>query len=311
MENNQKDVKEAVRAFTRCAALVRSLGVFSSNETLEDINTSDLRYLLVDAYLGEVALKIVDSDRAKTLQAAQTYLKRFLATCEQHGALSDEDKSYLDGEISGVAKDADRRRMEKIARYRREKATKDKLKVSKPNDETIDEELDREMILVTVDLMIQRAIESVKMIRDEIIMVEQMRRAREREELERERGGRSEGTAAVDLRERGRGLVDRTGPVLAPDGKLLRPFVLTNRREDLQKQVFRPGHNLPTMTLDQYFDNEVKRGNVLSGGTERPAKYVPEDTDEDAIDAETIKARQWDEFKDDNPRGWGNRMNKG
>ena len=40
-------------------------------------------------------------------------------------------------------------------------------------------------------------------------------------------------------------------------------------------------------------------------------KEEPCDEDEEAMDAATIKARRWDEFKDDNPRGWGNRHNKG
>jgi hypothetical protein len=50
--------------------------------------------------------------------------------------------------------------------------------------------------------------------------------------------------------------------------KPLRPFVISNRgREEIQKQVFRPGHNLPTMTIDEYLELERQRGNILSGGT--------------------------------------------
>ena len=43
---------------------------------------------------------------------------------------------------------------------------------------------------------------------------------------------------------------------------------------------------------------------------EPPAKPITDD-DEAATDAETYKARNWDEFKEANPKGWGNRMNKG
>jgi len=43
----------------------------------------------------------------------------------------------------------------------------------------------------------------------------------------------------------------------------------------------------------------------------QPKQKIIDDNDEAAIDAETMKQRKWDDFKDDNPKGWGNRMNKG
>jgi len=36
-----------------------------------------------------------------------------------------------------------------------------------------------------------------------------------------------------------------------------------------------------------------------------PEKKEVDDNDEEAIDAETYRAREWEEFKDANPRGWG------
>ena len=89
---------------------------------------------------------------------------------------------------------------------------------------------------------------------------------------------------------------------------------MITKREALQKQVFRPGHNLPTMTIEEYLDLEIARGNVLSGGTYVYRNLIhrePQTTqiDEDSEEA-TYKARQWDAFKDDNPAGWGNRYNK-
>jgi hypothetical protein len=35
------------------------------------------------------------------------------------------------------------------------------------------------------------------------------------------------------------------------------------------------------------------------------------DLDYDALDEETMKQREWDEFKDYNPAGWGNRYRRG
>ncbi len=43
-------VAEGVALAARCSRAVREAGVMSRNERVEDINTEDLRYLLVDYY---------------------------------------------------------------------------------------------------------------------------------------------------------------------------------------------------------------------------------------------------------------------
>lgn len=56
------------------------------------------------------------------------------------------------------------------------------------------------------------------------------------------------------------------GPLLSTDGKPLRPFIIFENREQIRKDVFRPGHNLPTMTIDEYLEEERRRGNIIEGG---------------------------------------------
>ncbi|TPX67267.1 hypothetical protein SpCBS45565_g03920 [Spizellomyces sp. 'palustris'] len=310
----QEDVTEGINSLLRCAALVETLGVFSSNELLEDINTADLRYLLVNAYLAELISKRMGQDRTKVLQTAQHHYERFLAACEQHEILRADDKKFLETQMKGGIADPEKKRMEKIARYKREKATKEKLKElheqlsyqakANPNeDEDVDEELDREIILTTIDLFIQRTGENLKLIQDERKLLE-MAKAK----------GTLQGPDSRDPSTIVEGTPPRMnhqGPLLASDGKILRPFVITSKREALRQQVFRPGHNLPTMTVEEYIDKEIERGNFLSGGGKEPETKIVDDNDHEALDAETFKARQWDEFKDDTPRGWGNRYNKG
>lgn len=102
------------------------------------------------------------------------------------------------------------------------------------------------------------------------------------------------------------------GPLLNKQGVPLRPFVLTSRRTELQQGVFRPGHNLPTMSIDEYLEEERKRGGIIEGGGEKSG--MPKEIDEDDLekaDEETMKARAWDEFKENNPRGSGNTLNRG
>lgn len=66
------------------------------------------------------------------------------------------------------------------------------------------------------------------------------------------------------------------------------------------------------MTVDEFIDLEIERGNFLSGGQNlSDEKKFIDDLDYNAQDEETYKNRKWDEFKDFNPAGWGNRYNKG
>ena len=96
------------------------------------------------------------------------------------------------------------------------------------------------------------------------------------------------------------------------EGKPLQPFTLLDSRQRLQNGVFQADHALPTMTIDEYLAEERRRGGIIDGGGEqssRPAE-VSED-DMNAADAETTKAREWDEFTEANPRGSGNTINRG
>lgn len=90
-----------------------------------------------------------------------------------------------------------------------------------------------------------------------------------------------------------------------------KPFVLLpNKRVELQDRVFKPSHRLPTMTIDEYLQKEYERGGVISSSKDVAVKKEEED-ESDSEEEGIVKKRQWDEFKDDNKRGWGNRMNKG
>ncbi|ORX54290.1 putative TOR signaling pathway regulator [Piromyces finnis] len=309
-ENFQKQVNDAIRHFTRASILVQQLSIFSINETVDDINTSDLKFLLIKVYLGELYLKIVNpnSDREKILETAKSHLNEYLSNCELYELFSQNDKEYLEAKLTNKTFNASRNREEKIARYKREKETKNKIEeltkqiqiASERGEENVDEEITRNLILTNIDLFIQQTIQDLEMIKDEMEMVKMMKQMREKQGPNSERVDNSANNFAP---------IPTSGPLLSQKGKPLRPFVIVDQKERLN-QVFRPSHNLPTMTIDEFLENERKRGNILSGGTE-PKKKIIDDNDEDALDAETLKQRKWDDFKDDNPKGWGNRMNKG
>jgi hypothetical protein len=104
----------------------------------------------------------------------------------------------------------------------------------------------------------------------------------------------------------------RGGPLLDPRGKPTQPFVLTDARQQIRDGVFRSGHRLPTMSIDEYLEAERARGGIIEGGGEQSGqpRQVDED-DEAAADRETERQRAWDEFKENNPKGSGNTLNRG
>ena len=99
---------------------------------------------------------------------------------------------------------------------------------------------------------------------------------------------------------------------MSKEGKPLQPFTLLDSRQRLQNGVFKPDHSLPTMTIDEYLEEERKRGGMIDGGGEQSTR--PNTFDEDdmrRVDEETMKAREWDEFVEANPKGSGNTINRG
>lgn len=93
------------------------------------------------------------------------------------------------------------------------------------------------------------------------------------------------------------------------------------KRQELQSSVFKPSWNQPTMTLEELAQKEVKDAierearQKLSEAEQKnaPRRYeylVRDGLEDDAtlVDASAKLDRVWDEWKEQNPRGSGNKM---
>ncbi|KAK3821603.1 MAG: TAP42-like protein [Benniella sp.] len=315
----QSKVGESIKGFERSRDMVRQLSLFSENEFMEDISTKDLRYLLTEYYLGGLFLKRVSQDRLADLDSSKEHFDHYLHQCETHDILTAQDKNYLEQITANTPRDAATQRNEKMARFKREKEMKNRIEefhkelgtTSSGYEGELSSELEdkyRDFVLLYLQHAIFQTMEELVAIQREIPMVKEMQERRaaqgSRDNRTSDRSREDDGDARVDTRPAG---WDASGPLLDPKGKVRRPFVITNQRAEIMQGVFRPGHSLPTMTVEEYLQQEMERGNFLSGGTEEPKKKEIDDNDEEALNAETIKARNWDDFKDDNPKGWGNR----
>jgi immunoglobulin-binding protein 1 len=170
---------------------------------------------------------------------------------------------------------AAQQRDQKIARFKRERAVKNQIKQlrsqldeasGKKEDEDRDiEETEREWVEALIEMEILRSLENWHAIEQEFVMVKEMEIMREMME---KTGGI---TTAVDNREassvtNSRQTWGKDKPMLSKEGRPLQPFVIMNKREQLKSQVFGYGHNLPTMTIDEYLEQENERGNIIEGG---------------------------------------------
>jgi hypothetical protein len=166
---------------------------------------------------------------------------------------------------------ASQQREQKIARFKRERAVKAQIQQLRQqldqvasNDEDRDiDDTERDWVLALIDLEILKALENWHAIEQEMIMVKEMEMMREM----MEKTGRD---VKLDQREpiagNSRANWGKDKPMLSKEGRPLQPFVIMNKREQLKSQVFGYGHNLPTMSIDEYLEQEKERGNIIEGG---------------------------------------------
>ncbi|KAJ2454946.1 Type 2A phosphatase-associated protein 42 [Coemansia sp. RSA 2336] len=297
----QAKVSEIIKQLEICLEQVDKLSLFSSNETTEDYSTGELKLLLIHAYLGEVIQK-QQGNRLQVLEQANTHYDKFLALCRELEISSGSSRE---------PRDAGATRMQKIERFKQMRAMEQEigeLEERLAREADLDQ-VEREHAEKLIQLKVYQVEDDKSLLASELEMARQMEQMRERDAREPARPD-----AAWRLDECTR-LDPRTGqpatlPVLNDKGQPMRPFVLTGRgseRQEIRDRVFRPGWALPTMSVDEYLQQERERGNIISGGGKEPEARQVDDDDDEALDAETMKQREWDDFKDDNPRGWGNR----
>ena len=247
----------------------------------------------------------------------------FLARLDQYRILSSTDQTLYErfrenkSAFSLVrSANAEERRKIKISRFQEEKALKSKLQYlsDQSRQNTVDDETQRSLYLAQLALYVAQAFQSLDLISQELSILSHARHAEPSgQTLNVGSSPPSNGTqGSYSDRLDDLSSLRTGGPLLSKSGKPLQPFVLTDKRTQLSRGVFRPGHNLPTMSIDEYLEEEKRRGGIVDGGGN--ANDKPAEVDEDNMeyaDAQTMKAREWDEFVEANPRGAGNRLNRG
>ncbi|KAL0400589.1 UNVERIFIED_CONTAM: PP2A regulatory subunit TAP46 [Sesamum latifolium] len=367
---DQDTVKKGCELLKKCEEMIGKLGLFSANETKEDISTTNLKYLLVPYYLGELTEKIAEEDRIRILKASQAKLKEFISFCEAMELVPEEELESSARAAGGTFAD---RRAKKIARFKRQKAAESKLleikerkerrgrstrasalstpvEAGEEDMEEDDGEEEREAWLTTISLALCKAFDLLEMLKkeEEMLLAVKERQSQEGEnELSQsildERAEKAEAwhrdasarvrytkpaapitcaTFAQDVLE-GRAKVSqfhehKHQPMIFGPASLVGKNP-TSEREKMAAQVFQPHYRLPTMSIEEAGLKEME---IMNKWQERTAKVIeeansswykdnrqsrPGEEDDEDNDAAQEKARAWDDWKDDNPRGAGNK----
>lgn len=313
------ELNAVLSLYAHVLSQIDSVSLFSPNEDLEDIATSSLPYLLTNYTIAELILRTPFTSPARrklVLRAARDAYERFLSLTDGYtlisGPYSKLLERYRDDEeqFTVVSKTGDMasKRDAKIASFQAEKGLRDKLALLSRDRRYLekDDEMVREVYLADIKWKIHQTFVALENLNREMEMLamapeEIPSSTHHREEVE---------DSTLRLDQPLRKTINTGGPLLSQQGKPLQPFTLLGSRADLAKGVFRPGHNLPTMSIDEYLEEEKRRGGILEGGTDPPKVEVDED-DMEAVDRDTYKAREWDDYTDENRRGAGNSLNMG
>ncbi|KAI8989790.1 serine/threonine protein phosphatase PP2A-associated protein [Trametes punicea] len=363
-DETQELVQSALSDLRQCSSRVAKLALFSPNEQLADIPTRDLVYLLLPYVLSEVQSRVRTTEREERIDfvsEVKRHLEAYVHYLEQYEIITAEDRELYGRPASSVIDPAKRREL-KIKQFKREKDIKARIeairkrtnqsaaepssnialiasilpdpskKSAEPNEEpdADTEEILRAALILLLRFIYAEAQTQLERTNEELELLRNAPPLPPQEPADdprvaKKRTGDEMWRLDAPLNKGG---PDGKGPLLDPQGKPLRPFVLLGSnaadRARLQAQVFQPDHRLPTMTIEEYLELERQRGNIITGGGPASEKKLTS-KEQLALDAEqdgTVFGEQraeekrqrdesWAQYTDTHPRGAGNTMNRG
>lgn len=238
-------------------------------------------------------------------------------------------------------------RDEKIEQHKRLSALRDKVSALREREDLKDdEEVFRQLRTMMIYEAVERTVKDIPLLQQERAMLRRHVLNLRRQSRDAELKGtstRSDSKSSKSKKKNGDGLMlthirpassstnmtmmmndtssSSSSVVATYDQTQQRPTTTTNtrsnlvvRREILRDGVFRPDHNLPTMSLEEFARRELEEAKRREERQKNAPKesrryeHLHRDGDEDderLADEATMKDREWDNWKDDNVKGAG------
>mmetsp|Transcript_17294 Transcript_17294/g.25551 ORF Transcript_17294/g.25551 Transcript_17294/m.25551 type:complete len:358 (-) Transcript_17294:1554-2627(-) len=318
--------------------IIDSLALFSSNESLDDLTTKSIPLLSIDYHLAIAYFNLPTespSERRSNILQGVDYLANFLQRMEEYEILVGGEKTKRELhellQLDDLEEENNENnfltlsqtsREDKIERFKRkrqlqvesrqlESLKERRCRLCMPNEELMDghdeESLERTLELNILSINMLEALDEWKQALRELPMLAMQLKMNPAEKQYRE------------------GSLKPPGP--RP------PFKLTHitqdsltgqlkiRKEEVRSNVFQPGWNQPTMSLEELAEKEIlearqrqeKEQQASQINKDIPKRYndlVQEGLEDNAnlVDASAKLDRDWDDWKAENPKGSGNKM---
>lgn len=336
----QERLSQLLAEFGLIRSIVEGLSLFSSNEKLAEINAAYLPFIAISFYEGCLFMKSLADvrglfDEANKLQFKEENLQRakikfasYLHQLEsigevltevQKGRINAFEKSYNPSveELLNFEPNPANRRAEKMENYKLEKDLRGRLQIldeyylreigSKAEEddlESLSEDIVRSVFVDQLKLFALQAFANLELLAAELKVLEQRSEFESRSRFRESAPKREvvDSTGYTTRLERNPREAKKMSDLLTRQGKILQPFVITNNKQEVRRQVFGTGQTLPSMTVEEYLDYELANGKMLK---DEVKDGDGESDDEDDSDEE-MRKRNWDDWKDENPRGSGN-----
>lgn len=323
----QTQLSKLVHELKLITSIVEELHLFSDNEGIEEVSVKYLPFLNCEFYLGGCYTNgnvVVDGtsplgiSKSASLNLARLHLIQFLVRLQAYNLLSKAQSGLINlfkelynptlAEI--ITTNPTTRRQEKIENYKLEKELRGKLSIlddyyssNNADDdlENFDEEIVSKIYTDQLRLHILNAFGKLESLTMELQVISNKSEAPPT---------RPQTDSRVPSRENDYGYTSRLetlplygkeiSDLLSKQGKILQPFTITSKKQQLKDKVFGTGQVLPSMSVEEYLDYELANGKMVS--EEVQGKNESDSDDED----DELEKRQWDDWKDDNPKGAGN-----
>jgi immunoglobulin-binding protein 1 len=279
--------------------------------------------------------------RLESLKSAQTLHENFLLQTQQYDLLSSGALKCIFGVVestkfSTVAAqppkiDASTLRELKIEKFKLEKNLAARMEAlskslgsdshriedisNNEEDENNDDEIgERELQSLKIEAAALKSIESLRSIRQEIDVLQHATSLTDKDR--RKKSNFSSSSSQDPNSQQGQNNQDLLAELRKAAGALKLGQEAVHR-ESLRQAVFQPTHILPSLTVEQQGDIEVaqilaqqrieaEKAQKVAAEKAARGRKGDDSEEDDEYDDKVYRQRAMDDWKDDNPRGWGN-----
>ena len=313
--------------------------IFSDNEEFKDIKTEDIKFMLVAFYQSELIQKFM-VNRKNILDFALKFYDEFYKLLKSYDYLSKEQiKKYEkltyvpeEGEEPKKSQqqsfqEMSENRNEKIQMYKYKKNLSEKLKKIEKDQEKLDD--NREYWVDYLNINIVKMFESIPMIKMEIDAIKHIEKTKkENQNILPDKNKEHKKIETLTIKspedllnlDPSNKLVKNLNFVTSFEPNNFSFFNLGNGLQTLDEQILAqlPEHirekvfrnrNPTEMTVEEFGELQMKRMEEEEKKHKEHEKNKSDsDSDKEEVDdKKKKKAREWDDWKDDHPKGSGNR----